>query len=351
MLVPSARLGEQCKEFIQRRWRHENASPQAAADIVVRSVHLCICAHGHSTSGSSLNTHPNTNINPRPQEPPACQTCPPRLQASVQMVFFPEPAFGVAKQFWQHTGMGISSRFAEHCLALLSQSEHPATANTTTTKNGASRFPLATSTTTNVNGNGNGVVIPSKPGNRHYATASTKTNGKPAHAAPNPPRKPASISATNGTNGRCGDDEDEDDDRFSTDHSSYLDERYGRNLPVALAATAKRALRRRISGVLIRDNTGDCQGVPCAGLQSVPRAGGLESVPCGDLGGVGNLEGVPCPGLTGTVEGVEVGPSSRGVASVSEDDVFLYPTGMAAIWSAHQLVLGAVGVGKSVCFG
>ena len=47
---------------------------------------------------------------------------------------------------------------------------------------------------------------------------------------------------------------------------------------------------------------------------------------------------------------VEVAQSVRGVA-VTEDDVFLFPTGMTAIWTAHQLAMDARGAKKSVCFG
>ncbi|KAG8984508.1 hypothetical protein FRB90_005266 [Tulasnella sp. 427] len=47
----------------------------------------------------------------------------------------------------------------------------------------------------------------------------------------------------------------------------------------------------------------------------------------------------------------------RGVKSISEDDVYLHPTGMSAIWHSHQLALGTAekrtgkSAGKSICFG
>lgn len=100
---------------------------------------------------------------------------------------------------------------------------------------------------------------------------------------------------------------------FDADHTTYLEERYGRNLPVEAAAFAKRAMRRRIAGVLIHDTPNHWSQ---AGEQST-----------------------------------EVGPSTRGVKEVSEDDVFLYPTGMSAIFSAHQLALGTMPSAKSICFG
>jgi cystathionine gamma-synthase len=87
----------------------------------------------------------------------------------------------------------------------------------------------------------------------------------------------------------------------------YLEQRYGRNLDVAAAEQAKGAMRRRIAGVLVRD----------------------EGAASGE---------------------VEVAQSVRG-AEVTEHDVFLFPTGMSAIWSAHRLALDLRGAKKSVCFG
>ncbi|KAG8691251.1 hypothetical protein FRC09_011678 [Ceratobasidium sp. 395] len=46
----------------------------------------------------------------------------------------------------------------------------------------------------------------------------------------------------------------------------------------------------------------------------------------------------------------EPGASKRGV-DVTEDDVFLFPTGMSAIWTSHQLALAARPQHKSICFG
>jgi cystathionine gamma-synthase len=43
--------------------------------------------------------------------------------------------------------------------------------------------------------------------------------------------------------------------------------------------------------------------------------------------------------------------SQTGVLTVSEDDVYLFPTGMAAVWNAHHLALGVRPAGKTACFG
>ena len=167
-------------------------------------------------------------------------------------MLFPEGNFSIAKQFWQHTGLGISSRLATHILATLASSASSPLPSPTRTK------PLA---------------------HRHYS-------------APKHSRRP---SASDGV------------EPLDADQAVYLEQRYGRNLDVAAVELAKRALRRRIAGVLVRD----------------------ESAVNGE---------------------VEVAQSVRGVA-VTEDDVFLFPSGMSAIWTAHQLALDTRGAKKSVCFG
>lgn len=78
--------------------------------------------------------------------------------------------------------------------------------------------------------------------------------------------------------------------------SVFLEERFGRNLDLSFAKEAKIALRRRISSKI------------------------NES-------------------------------SHESGCEVSEDDVYLYPTGMTSIFSAHRVALEAGGNFKSVCYG
>lgn len=88
-----------------------------------------------------------------------------------------------------------------------------------------------------------------------------------------------------------------------------MEERYGRNMPLTDVAIAKRTLRRRIAGVLTHED---------------------ESSPTGED---------------------TLRPSNRGVEGVTEDNVYLFPTGMSAIWHAHQLCLNAFPPAMSVSFG
>ncbi|KAF5389633.1 hypothetical protein D9757_004155 [Collybiopsis confluens] len=178
----------------------------------------------------------------------------------LHIVLFPSEAFPLAKQFWQHCGGGISSRMAEQCLSMLPEGSSPSSSPTLTPR----RFAF-------------------KPSNKHY---SVRAKNRVPH--------PSSIV----------------NEDLNGDHSVYLEERYGRNLPISAAAEAKRALRRRISGVLLQNDDQN------AGNQTL-----------------------------------RVGPSSRGVSEVSENDVYLFPGGMNAIWNAHQLAMNTRPTGKSVCFG
>jgi cystathionine gamma-synthase len=241
LLCPSKKIADHCRAFILHRASLTGTSTH------VRLVQYLIC----------------------PED-----TLLPSSQPSVELhiVLFPSETSPLAKQFWQHTGLGISSRLADYCLSLL-----PADLPTS---------PVLSPTSP---------IAPFKALNKHYSvkrTLRSPTLGSALSSSPN------------------------SQDVLSKDQSTYLEERYGRNLPVTAGHYAKRALRRRISDVLVKDSLEDSPQGPCAGAHDV-----------------------------------EVGPSRRGVKNVTEDDVYLFQTGMSAIWSAHQLILGTRPPAKSVCFG
>ncbi|KAI9320111.1 pyridoxal phosphate-dependent transferase [Dichotomocladium elegans] len=180
----------------------------------------------------------------------------------VYAVIFPRDAFSVAKQYWQHSGLILSSRMAEKCLGALQANS----------------------------------IAPSSPG---------------------PKKERHSRYSKAGMRGKSNAEEEE-----PSDHASYVEERYGRNLPIEFANHAKVALRRRIAGIVSENEEGGEQ------LDRFSKATASE------LDTQRSMEGF------------------RGMKGLSEDDVYLYPSGMSSIFCAHQVAM-AVGDAsrKSVCFG
>lgn len=286
--------------------------------------------------------------------------------------FFPAADFAAAKQYWQHTGEGISSRVAERCLVLLGeieaaepaanadareapptigqgqtdaihffvQNDQRATVSRYGTKGGRYQVAKGSSgagaaaavTAQGANGTARPAPIASK---ERYSTAKVPRRGSngagaisslpdlsvpladPADRLPAPPVLPASTSSADGKSNTT-DLVEQDEDVLAR----YVEERYGRNLDLSLAPMAKLAMRRRIAGVLAEQPG--------------------EELPADEAQRAGRP--------------VEQQESSRGVKELTEDDVWLYPCGMNAIFHAHQLAMDAwqrqgKEVGKSVCFG
>ena len=241
MLFPSRKIAEACREFISQK----------------SSYSARLCDFLASPSDNSSQTISSNEI-------------------TLHIVLFPSDAFPFAKQFWQHTGLGISSRLADRCREML------------------------------------GDLLVTEPLNEIIQSETSPING-PARQPFKRQNKHYSVGRKSPTNLL-----DAEVDSLHT-MSEYVEERYGRCQPGHYATAAKRALRRRIAGTLVHDNhSNDTHNAH--------------------------------PLYTGS-DSTTLKPSSRGVESVGEDDVFLYPTGMTSIWSAHQLALSCRPSGKSVCFG
>ncbi|KAI8381077.1 pyridoxal phosphate-dependent transferase [Radiomyces spectabilis] len=180
------------------------------------------------------------------------------------ILLFPKDAFKVAKQYWQHAGDNISSRMAEYCLRILDENQ---------------RIEKEKE-----------ALLKRPKGNRRYQSAAPS-------AAPTPKKE----------------------DSCEAEHLVYVEERYGRNLPIQFADRAKRALRRRIAGVITE-----------AEEENMLADKATQS----DLKEQRNLQG------------------DRGIKGIAEDDVYLFPCGMSAIYHAHRyaMTIGNADL-KSVCFG
>ncbi|EGX96553.1 Cys/Met metabolism, pyridoxal phosphate-dependent enzyme [Cordyceps militaris CM01] len=187
------------------------------------------------------------------------------LSSTIAAALFPAEAFGLAKQYWQHTGDGISSRRAEFCHDLLRA----------------------------------GILVPSNSKN-----SILETTLKPS-------RGPKRYQRTNSVDETAVPDAKVTTTAFNDNKESsrFLEERFGRNLDLTLAAKAKSAIRRRIAGSLISelDLTAETVTEP---LVSSVRANNL-----------------------------------------SESDIYLFPAGMNAIFNAHRALMAARGQLQSVSFG
>ncbi|GAA5916585.1 hypothetical protein JCM6882_002551 [Rhodosporidiobolus microsporus] len=364
ILLPTATTASGCSSFLS------TLSPPVPS----RNVPWAIS----SSAPSSPNPNPNADG----------ETLARTRTVTVHACFFPAADFGAAKQYWQHTGEGVSSRVAERCLILLGEIEadggdSPRPASPSPSPSSSPALPTtdasAPAAAPRVNGTASGrygsksryqVSKPSAPSSAldssssssvspaasssssatasrpppvptsklRYSTSRPKGNGSPSHngatnggegsssGGSEPPSLANSIadlsasitSLSTAANGASQIPVEQDEDVLAR----YVEERYGRNLDLSLAPLAKLAMRRRIAGVL--------RETPGAAIR---------------------VEDQRAPGAEGARE-----ESTRGVDGLTEDDVWLYPCGMNAIFHAHQVAMearrrGGGEVGKSVCFG
>ncbi|KAI0475109.1 PLP-dependent transferase [Xylariaceae sp. FL0804] len=132
---------------------------------------------------------------------------------AVSAVLCSADAYPFAKQFWQHSGAGVSSRRAEFSHGLFR--DH--------------------------------VLVPENRG------PSPRPVPRKLHRGPRRYQRAASIDGLDGTNGTNGTSPTATTPNETTDSlesSRFLEERFGRNLDVSLVENAKSAIRRRIAGVL-----------------------------------------------------------------------------------------------------
>ena len=193
-----------------------------------------------------------------------------QIAPGLSCVLYPATNFHIAKQVWQHTGDGISSRRAEFCLKALE---------------GGLIVEKRV-----------GGTVPRSPrtfkGPRRYQKTGSLT-GVDVNA-PGSPETGTQSSTTEQSKHNEG-----------QEYIQFIEERFGRNLHLKLATNAKIAIRRRIAGSLVANV-------------------GLE-------------------------EAVET--CSQGLRGLSEDDVYLFPCGMNAIFNTHRTLLAARGSLQSICFG
>lgn len=201
MIFPSYRVAKRCREFIKTKSLNKPA---------VRILQL-------------------SSPKPANEEEESF-----RIEANISVVFYPSSEAGLAKQYWQHSGEGISSRLGEYFLMEMKDK------------------------------------------------LSVDAAKNPANRAPRPSRSSRSTRSSTSLH------------KSKEESDTFIEERFGRNLDLSFAKDAK---------ILLRDR------------------------------------------LSSEIEGVE------------KDNIYLFPSGMSAIFTAHRMILEKIGEAqdrkseKSVCFG
>ena len=194
------------------------------------------------------------------------------LSPVIAAVFCSQEAFPFLKQYWQHSGDGVSSRRAEFCHSLFQD----------------------------------GLLCLEDVG-----APQPPTSPKPCRG-PKRYQRGSSVDMTKTTpSPRPGAGRDAGTAPEVQETSRFLEERFGRNLDVSFVQPARSAIKRRIAGSLRSDS---------------------------------ELTTTPPPEN-------EMASNSRGVVNLREEDVYLFPCGMSAIFNSHRALLGARGSMKSIEFG
>lgn len=252
-------------------------------------------------------------------------------------VFMASEDYKIGKQYWQHTGDGVSSRIADYCLKCLGHRIPGAPSPTAPLPSSSSTATPSVADGSTAGSVARGGGHPPSRGfsrNKHYAKKASAALEAIFGSSPPATSSTTTNSASDNRNGSSLDDDDDDEASHGPvqgeDLSTYIEERYARNLTEAQAPQAKVALRRRIAGVL-KENCNDRKVTPTTPNPSLDDCQELDEHP-------------------------ELQESSRGVSKLTEEDVYLYPSGMSAIFHAFQTVLKSAAlenrpIGKSVCFG
>ncbi|RKL27733.1 Cystathionine gamma-synthase [Fusarium proliferatum] len=239
MLFPTPRVANRCQDFILQR-----ISPELANQVRIIDFAL----------DKSKELSPVLK----------------KLTSTISAVVYPSEVFPIAKQYWQHTGEGTSSRRAEFCHGLFKDDLLIPAARSRTPPEASQGRPFR--------------------GPRRY-TRPGSIDGV-SSAAPSTLKQPSPETPVE-----------------SLESSRFLEERFGRNLDLSMVERAKSAIRRRIAGAMAHDV---------------------------------DLNNGPLPAMTS---------NTRGMPNLEENDVYLYPAGMNAIFNAHRALLHAREPAQSINFG
>ncbi|EWC45050.1 hypothetical protein DRE_06330 [Drechslerella stenobrocha 248] len=246
MLFPSAFVASACKDFIASQSRARTGTESQLLESDIRIIALS-------------SPTPIAESGPRPD---------------IWVVFVVQHLYHYAKEFWQHTGDGISSRRAAFVHSCLSQ--------------GHLLDPKAQD-----NQALPGPQLPRGPSrySRHSVVEPAATETSPN----------SSSSATKGDRGVY----------------NFVELRYGRNLETVAIQQARLAIQQRIVGIIQ-----------------------LETSAIDDAAKAQNITTSPDDTL-----------AHRRTHELSANDVYLFPTGMSAIFNSHRILRQCFGSYQMVEFG
>lgn len=152
------------------------------------------------------------------------------LAPTISAVIFAAEAFSVAKQYWQHSGDGTSSRRAEFCHGLIRKGLlcRPGSSPRTSPGSGQTKVPCR--------------------GPRRYQRSSVDFN--------------ANTVSSGTTKAPAMTDNETDVASEAVESMRFLEERFGRNLDLSLVERAKSAIRRRIAGAMVADLESSTASLP-----------------------------------------------------------------------------------------
>ncbi|PVU96906.1 hypothetical protein BB561_000887 [Smittium simulii] len=206
---------------------------------------------------------------------------------TLYLVIVHNSLFFLAKQYWQHTGDGISSRQANYCNHILEYNKTHSHSLLLHSK--PSPSPLSPSNSLLQN---------------EFKTPSYYKKPKSHRADTSLAFNPDNTIQTS----------EHISDQFSeslpNEHSRFIEERFGRNLSSNMAINSKAILKKRIAGLIIDSNL-DSSSQLHSSLNTI----------------------------------------NRNISLLSEADVFLTSTGMGAIFNTHRIILNHYKFQKSICFG
>lgn len=182
MLFPSSKTAQRCHNFIKAK-----AEPSFAGDVKIINLFL---DKSKETSKIIAKVSPSTSA-----------------------VIFHKDLFPIAKQYWQHSGDGISSRRAEFCHSLFSDGK------------------LVDSTPLQP-------ILNQKRGPKRYQRGSVDQISPKENKVASEGVENSQLPLKNGA-------------AESRESTQFLEERFGRNLDISFVDNAKLAICRRIAGSLV----------------------------------------------------------------------------------------------------